>query len=96
MNTCLLLVIALSLLSGCSVKQQWVHPDKNPDAFYRDDAQCLKLSNKVLFEQLQEIPPQKIAERGSANSKDKSFCILPDAGKRIHQLCMEELGWELK
>ncbi len=92
----LLIVIALSLLSGCAVKQQWLHTDKNTDAYYRDDAQCLKLSNKVLFEQLQEIPPQKIAESGSAISKDKSFCILPDAGKRIHQLCMEELGWELK
>ena len=93
-----LLTFTLSLLlqSGCSVKQQWVHPDKNQDAFYRDDAKCLEFSNKVLFEQLQEIPPQQSAGDGSAKPNEKSFCILPGAGKRIHQTCMEDLGWALR
>jgi uncharacterized protein YcfL len=92
----LVLTLALLLLSGCSAKQQWVHPDKKQDAFYRDDAKCLEFSNKVLFEQLQEISPQQAAANGSAGRNNKSICILPDAGLKIHQQCMGELGWKLK
>jgi len=90
-----ILTLAL-LLSGCSVKQQWVHPGKSQDAFYRDDAKCLEFSNKVLLEQLKEVSPQKTAESGSTSPGNKSVCILPDAGSDIHQQCMEELGWQLK
>ena len=89
------LILSL-LLSGCSVKRQWVHPDKSQDAFYRDDAKCLEFANKVLFQQLEEVSPQKAAESGSTGPGNKSVCILPDAGNDIHQQCMEELGWQLK
>jgi hypothetical protein len=92
----LALTLSLLLLSGCSVKKQWLHPDKNQQSFYRDDAKCLELSNKVLFEQLQESSPRQTAETGSSAPSEKSICILPDAASRIHQQCMEELGWELK
>jgi len=92
----LAITLSLLLLSGCAVKQQWIHPDKNQEAFYRDDAKCLEFSNKVLFDQLQEIPPQQSAGDDSAKLNEKSFCILPGAGKRIHQRCMEDLGWALK
>lgn len=94
----LLMTLALSLLflPGCSVKHQWVHSDKSQHAFYHDDAKCLELSNKVLFEQLQASSPQKAPESGSSNPDERPICLLPDAGSRIHQQCMEELGWELK
>jgi len=97
------LTVFISLLgmSGCSTVQldnlEWSHPDKGKQSFYRDDAQCLRKTNQLLFEQLERIEAKRTSKPkvGKITSQDFSqqVCRTNTHRDRLHFNCMREKGW---